>query len=88
MQSQNCCGGYNELTAAVQCVRAVFPNCVVIPNRVSSLSGRVVVDVKHDGKRVEVWSGEQENLCSSRQSRRVRTMEELKMNLQLLKEVM
>lgn len=43
------------------------------------------MDADCDGKTVQVWSGKQQKLFAKNRSKRVKAMEEIKMNLQSLK---
>lgn len=85
-QSRNWDGGYQELTTTAQCVRQVFPDSKIIPNRTNTYPIQVTVDAEYGDKTVQVWSGKQQRLFAKNRNKRIKTMEEIKMKLKSFKD--
>jgi len=86
--SRNWDGGKQEFNSAAECVRAVFPGCKIIENRVDVYPVKVIVtaELGGRGRPMEIWSGRQQNLFSKYASKRSTSMTQIKENLKMFKE--
>lgn len=87
-QSRNCDGGVQELSAAAKCIRDVFPDCEIVPERTNAYPLKVVIAVESpgEGEKVIVWSGKQQNLFEKYQNKRSKCMQRIKSKLTGLRE--
>ena len=83
VQSRNCDGGVQELTAAAKCIRDIFPDSKIVPVRTNAYPLKVVIEVEspEEGKRVTVWSGKQQNLFEINKNKRSKCMQRIKSKL-------
>jgi len=77
------------MCAAAKCIRDVFPNCEIIPNRTNAYPLRVIitVEVPEGDAAVLVWSGKQQNLFEKCQNTRRKCMHRIKSKLTGLREL-
>jgi hypothetical protein len=83
IQSRNCDGGLQELSTAAKCIRDVFPDSVIIPERNNAYPLKVVISVESEanGDKKIVWSGKQQNLFEKYQNKRAKSMHRIKSRL-------
>jgi len=86
VQCRNWDGGKQEFNTAASCVKAVFPDCDLVENRVDKAPIRVTIWVEANGSKTKVWEGRQQALFSKNRSDREKSMAEVKASLTDLKE--
>eukprot|EP00540_Astrosyne_radiata_P022051 CAMPEP_0116848304 /NCGR_PEP_ID=MMETSP0418-20121206/14920_1 /TAXON_ID=1158023 /ORGANISM="Astrosyne radiata, Strain 13vi08-1A" /LENGTH=131 /DNA_ID=CAMNT_0004479855 /DNA_START=52 /DNA_END=447 /DNA_ORIENTATION=- len=78
----NCDGGLQEMTAAAECVRQIFPKATILGKRKRSFPILVSVTAHvAPGVDVEIWSGDQRTLFEKYQSKRDESMRIIRENL-------
>eukprot|EP00565_Helicotheca_tamesis_P009216 CAMPEP_0185732928 /NCGR_PEP_ID=MMETSP1171-20130828/17961_1 /TAXON_ID=374046 /ORGANISM="Helicotheca tamensis, Strain CCMP826" /LENGTH=83 /DNA_ID=CAMNT_0028402535 /DNA_START=136 /DNA_END=386 /DNA_ORIENTATION=+ len=78
--------GAKNTTQRVVAVEEVFPGSKITANRVDEYPIRVIVTAQVGGTKIKVWEGRQQSLFRKNWSQRERSMQEMKMNLEDLKE--
>lgn len=85
-QSRNWDGGMQEFNTAASCVRDIFPDSELIVNMTDNYPIRIIVSAELDGKKkMDIWSGRQQELFGKNRSKRTKAIAEIKSNLQKLK---
>ena len=71
------------MSTAAKCIRDVFPDCVIIPERTNAYPLKVVISVENgaNGDKQIVWSGKQQNLFEKYQNKRNKSMQRIKSKL-------
>ena len=87
-KSRNWDGGGQERDTAMQSVRDIFPSAKITPNCVDKYPVRVMIDAKlgAGATSVRVWDGDQRMLFRKYAAKRKQSQDEIKANLEMLKE--
>lgn len=75
-------GGQQEFQTAADCVKRVFPDASIHPNKVDVYPIKVTVNAKTESSIVQIWSGRQQSLFRKNRANRDKSMQE--MNAQLI----
>jgi hypothetical protein len=70
----------------MQSVRDIFPSAKITPNCVDKYPVRVMIDAKVGTSTVRVWEGDQRSLFMKYASKRKKSLEVMKKNLEILME--
>ena len=84
--ARNWDGGQQEYNTAFECVKRVFPDAPITPNRTDNYPIRVIVNAKIGSSTIKVWSGRQQSLFRKYRADREKAMAEMVQSLEELKE--
>ena len=76
------------MSAAVECIREVFPLSTVKTVRIENYKSRITIATSAFGSRHVVWTGKQSNLFESTPKRRRKAMNIIKSSLADLKDTL
>lgn len=74
------------MSAAVECIREIFPQSAIKTVRIDSLKARLRISSNAFGVQKEIWAGKQSTLLTKFPKRRRRTMDLIKTTLSELRE--